>query len=203
MPHSIPDPLSGRTAIVTGAGRGCGSAAARALASRGAKVCVSDINPDRADKVAAEITAAGGEAFGWQADIANRFQVASLIETTRDRYGRLDILVQHAHISPRAAALTMDEWEWRRTLEVNLTGAFFCMQLAGRVMADEGGGLIIQLVRPSAGSAMAAYTASRAGLLALAGALAAEWAASGVRVVAVDAESEQDTAGRIIELCAG
>jgi len=179
-------PLGGKVAIVTGAGRGAGRAAALALGAAGASVCAGDINPDRAEQAAQDIRAGGGTAFGWQADISNKFQVAGLIETTRDHYNRLDILVQHAQIDPPRDALTLDEWEWRRVLEVNLTGSFFCMQLAARVMADEGGGLIALLIRPSGAGSSAAYAATQAGMSALAGALAAEWAGKGVLVAGID-----------------
>lgn len=194
-------PLGGRVAIVTGAGRGAGAAAALALGGAGVKVCTCDINPDRAERTAQDIIAAGGTAFGWQADISNKFQVAALIETTRDRFGRLDIFVQHAHINPSHDALTMDEWEWRRTLEVNLTGCFFCMQLAGRVMADEGGGLIAQMVRPVGPGPGSAVATSQAGMNALAAALAAEWADKGVRVAAIDAADSDEAIRQLMTLC--
>src|SRR5262245_21029667 len=92
--------LRGKTAIVTGAGHGAGASMALALAEAGARVCASDVNPDRAKHTAEQIIAAGGEAFPFQADVSNKFQVASLIETTRDRYTSLDILAHHAHINP-------------------------------------------------------------------------------------------------------
>lgn len=198
--HASAQLLSGRIAAVTGAGRGAGLAAALALAAAGASVCASDLNPDRAERVAQEIIARGGTAFGWQADVSNKFQVAGLIETTRDRFGRLDVFVQHAHVNPRGEALTLDEWEWRRTLEVNLTGSFFCAQLAGRVMADEGGGLIALLVRPSGLGPMSAYVTTRSGMIALAESLAAEWGTKGVRVVAIPADTPEDAARRVIEI---
>lgn len=199
--HTTPGHLTGRAAIVAGAGRGRGAAAAHALAGAGVQVAVCDLNPDRAERVAGEIIASGGQAFGWQADVSNRFQVAGLIETTRDRFGRLDIFVQAARVSPRVPALTMDEWEFRRTLEVNLTGSFFCAQLAARVMADEGGGLIVLLAEPpSGGGGAAAYRATQAGLSALGEALAEEWHASRVRVEVVAVESPTACADAVLSL---
>src|SRR5574340_1089001 len=176
--------LQGRTALVTGAGRSAGAAMARALAAAGACVCVNDLNPDRAERTAREIRAQGGEAFAFQADVSNKFQVAALIEATRDRYEGLHILAHHAHITPNEPFLTMGEWEWRRTLEVNVTGTFFCAQLAGRVMADEGGGLIAVCVKPleQLGAGQAAYAASQLGIIGLVGLLEIELAATPVRV---------------------
>src|SRR5690606_7139636 len=123
-------------AIVTGAGHGAGRAIAAALAAAGARVAVNDINPDRAYRVAAELRQAGGAALGVMADVANRFQCVHLIETTRNEWGRIDILVNCAAIAPAAPVLKMDEWELMRVLDVNVKGAFFMTQLTGRVMAD-------------------------------------------------------------------
>src|SRR5688500_4697138 len=97
---TLNQPLSGKTAIITGAGRGAVSVIALALAQAGARICASDINPDRAKRIAQQINDAGGDAIAFQADVSNKFQVAALIETTRERYSTLDILVNHAHISP-------------------------------------------------------------------------------------------------------
>lgn len=181
--------LRGQTALVTGAGAGVGLAAAQALAAAGAAVVVNDQNPDRADQAAQAITAAGGRALSWQADVSNRFQVGSMIEAARDAYGRVHILVNAAGVVKLGPALALDEWDWRRVLEINLTGAFFCSQLLGRVMADEGGGVIVNLAstagHPAPLAEGAAYVASKAGVIGLTRQLARELAPLGVRVNAV------------------
>src|SRR5690554_5986913 len=110
--------LKGRVAIVTGAGRGVGAAVARALAVQGARVAVNDINPDRAERLAQEIVANGGQALGIQADVANKFQCVKLVEAVRAEWQQLDVLVNAAHVSPRSTVLKMDEWDWNRCLEV-------------------------------------------------------------------------------------
>jgi 3-oxoacyl-[acyl-carrier protein] reductase len=172
--------LSGQTAIVTGAGADTGRAAALALAQAGAAVVVNDINPDAVERVASEITASGGQALGWQADVANRFQVGSLIEETRDRFGRVHILINAAGVENLRPMLTLDEWDWRRMLEVNLTGAFFCSQLLGRVMADEGGGVIVNIAstagHPQPLPQGVGYVASKSGLIGLTKQCAQEYA---------------------------
>ena len=181
--------LQDKVAIVTGAGQGLGEAIAHALAGAGAKVAVNDLNPDRAERVAAAIRAAGGEAIGVVADVSNKFQCVSLVEATREAWGRLDVLVNNAGIEPVAPILTMDEWDWTRCIDVNLKGVFFMSQLVGRVMADENegrGGAIVN-ISSIAGVEIplmhrAAYCASKAGMVGFARECAREFAAYGIRV---------------------
>ncbi len=181
--------LTEKVAIVTGAGQGIGAAIARKLAAAGAWVAVNDINPDRAERVAAEIRASGGTAVGIMADISNKFQCVNLIETTRAEWGRLDILVNNAGVRPKASVLKMDEWDWTRCLDVNLKGTFFMSQLCGRVMSDENkerGGVIVN-VSSVAGveiplEGRAAYCASKAGIVGFARECAREYAQYGIRV---------------------
>ncbi len=181
--------LDGKVAIVTGAGHGLGAMTARALAGVGAKVAVNDINPDRAEKVAQGIRAQGGEALGIAADVANKFQCVHLIETTRQAWGRLDILVNCAAVQPVEPILGMDEWAWQRCMDVNLKGTFFMTQLVARVMADENGargGSIIQIGAPvgteTAVPHRAAYAAGKAGVVSFGLACAHEFAPFAIRV---------------------
>jgi NAD(P)-dependent dehydrogenase (short-subunit alcohol dehydrogenase family) len=181
--------LSGQNALVTGAGADTGRAIALALAAAGAAVTVNDLNPDRADSVAAEITAAGGGAVSWQADVSNRFQVGSLVEGARDAFGRIHILVNAAGAMKLGSAAKLDEWDWRRLLDVNLTGAFFCTQLVSRVMADEGGGVIVNVAasagHPNPLSEGVGYVASKTGMIGMTKQCAREFAPQGIRVNAV------------------
>jgi NAD(P)-dependent dehydrogenase (short-subunit alcohol dehydrogenase family) len=106
-----------------------------------------------------------------------------------ETWGKIDILVNAAHIAPSRPALTLDEWEWNRVVDVNLKGVFLASQTAARAMkAAGGGGLILNLLRPEDASAQAAVQAARAGLLGLTTALAAEWADFNVSVAAVDSK---------------
>ncbi len=181
--------LTGKVALVTGAGRGVGRAIALSLAKAGASVGVNDLNPDRADHVMQEIVAAGGQAMAWSADISNKFQVSANIEALRDRFTNLNILVNAAGVQRPETLIKLDEYDWRRIIEINMTGTFFCTQLAGRVMADEGGGVIVNLAsaygHPLPLENNAAYVASKAGLIGFTREAAREFAAHNVRVNAV------------------
>ncbi len=125
------DILHNKVAIVTGAGHGTGAAIAHTLAAAGARVAVNDLNPDRAERIASAIRQAGGQAIGIAADISNKFQCVHLVETTRQEWGQLDILVNNAAVKPSSTILKMDEWAWQRCLDVNLKGTFFMSQLVG------------------------------------------------------------------------
>lgn len=182
-------PLTAKVAIVTGAGQGTGAAIAQALAAAGARVAVNDINPDRAESVAASIRNAGGTALAFDADVSNKFHCVKLIEATRARWHQLDVLVNNAHVIPKSTILKMDEWDWSRCLDVNLKGVFFMSQLAGRVMADENqerGGCIVNIASVAGlelpWEQRAAYGASQAGIVGFARECAREYAAYGIRV---------------------
>lgn len=129
--------FSGRSAIVAGAGSGAARAIALALASAGASVFVNDQNPDRVDTLIDDIRAAGGRAEGMQGDITNRFQVAAMVENARDAFGRVHYFVNGAGVFKAEPLLNIDEWDWRRQIEVNIVGPFFCTQLVARVMSNE------------------------------------------------------------------
>jgi 3-oxoacyl-[acyl-carrier protein] reductase len=178
--------LAGRVALVTGAGRGIGRAIALGLAAAGARVAVNDINPDTAEQSAAAIRAAGGEAYAVVADVANRLAVRLMFDDLLARWGRLDILINNAGVEPHAPLLELDEYDWNRTLDVNLKGAFLCSQAAGAAMQARGSGVIVN-ISSIAGRAgplrnRAAYLASKTGMNGLTKECAREFAAFGVRV---------------------
>jgi NAD(P)-dependent dehydrogenase (short-subunit alcohol dehydrogenase family) len=179
--------LSGKTAIVTGAGAGVGRAIALALAAAGASVGVNDINPDRVEDIAEAIQAAGGNAAAFQGDVGNRFQASALIERTRDAFNaEITIAVNAAGAFLATPLDKVDEWDWRRQIEVNMTGTFFVTQLISRVMRDAGGGVILNLA--SAHSTLDAgipYVATKAGILGLTRQAARELAPDNVRVNAI------------------
>ncbi len=200
--------LASQTVLVAGGGSGAGKSIALALAANGAAVALGDLNIERADAAAEAILAGGGTALALHCDVSNRFQVANMIEQTRDAYGAIDLLVNAASIFHAEPMLTIDEWNWRRQIEVNISGVFFCMQLVARVMAEEGGGSIVNLV-PAAASestlpAGIGSIAGGAGVIGMTRQAARELAAHGIRVNCIaasgGAESGADVAGAALFL---
>jgi NAD(P)-dependent dehydrogenase (short-subunit alcohol dehydrogenase family) len=178
-----------KVVLVTGAGRGIGRALATGFARRGARVAANDLAPGGLDKTVEAIRSEGGTAEAFVADVANKLQIQTMIEEIRDSFGRIDILINNAGVEPHASLLELDEYDWDRTLAVNLKGPFLTMQSVGRVMADEGGGVMVN-VASIAGRAhglkdRAAYVASKSGLIGLTREAARELAAVGIRVNAV------------------
>jgi 3-oxoacyl-[acyl-carrier protein] reductase len=178
--------LTGKIALVTGAGRGIGKAIAVGLARSGTTVAVNDINPDACERVAAELAP---NAAAFHADVSSKHAVQAMMDGVLDKWGRLDILINNAGVEPHASLLTLDEWDWRRTIDVNLTGPFFCSQSAARVMKDTGGGVIVNIASIAGRAAglrdRSAYVASKTGLVGLTKECARELAAYNIRVNAV------------------
>jgi 3-oxoacyl-[acyl-carrier protein] reductase len=178
--------LTGKIALVTGAGRGIGKAIAGGLVRSGATVGVNDINPDSCERAAAELAP---NAAAFHADVSNKHAVQAMIDGVLQKWGRLDILVNNAGVEPHASLLTLDEWDWRRTIDVNLTGPFLCTQSAARVMKDTGGGVIVNIASIAGRAAglrdRSAYVASKTGLVGLTKECARELAAHNIRVNAI------------------
>jgi NAD(P)-dependent dehydrogenase (short-subunit alcohol dehydrogenase family) len=183
------DEFFGKVALITGAGRGMGSEIAMAFCSLGAAVAANDINPLNLDEVVNQIQQSGGTAKAFVFDIAKRMPIEGMIAQVLEQFGHIDILVNHASVEPDVSILDMDEWEFHRTLDVNLAGPFFCMQQVGRVMRAHGGGKIVNLVSSprmeKAQKGYAAYIASQAGLLGLTRAAAQEFTPYNIQVNAI------------------
>lgn len=188
-------------ALVTGAGRGPGRAVALALGAAGARVVAIDVNPDAAQRTAAAIAAsAGASPLAQAVDVSNKLAVQTLLYTLLEAGERLAVLVNAAHIAPTSPALKMDEWEWDRTLDVNLKGTFLMSQTVARAMKETGGGLILNLLRPS-DSPHAAVRAARAGLVGLTEALAVEWMPYGVTVESLESVDPVQTGAAVAQRC--
>ena len=176
-----------RVVLVTGAGRGNGREIARAFSARGARVALNDLTPVNLDPTIAALQETGGSVKGYLADVAKKIPVQTMIAQLIEAWGRIDILVNNAAVMPRAPLLDMDEWDWQRTLNVNLTGPFLTTQVAGRVMRDLGGGVIVNIGLDQGADLghRSAYTASKAGLLSWTQAAAIELKPYNIRINAV------------------
>ena len=181
--------FSGKVVLVTGAGRGSGREISLAFARAGAVTAINDLTPVNLDETLSQLRSLGAQTREYLFDVAKRMAVQAMIDQVVDDWGRLDILVNHAQVKPQAALLSMDEWDWHRTLDVNLSGAFFATQVAGKVMREQGGGSIVNVIaaseREDPPDRLAAYRAGKYGLLALTRSAAYELAPFGIRVNAV------------------
>jgi NAD(P)-dependent dehydrogenase (short-subunit alcohol dehydrogenase family) len=183
------DDFKDKVVLITGAGRGIGRAMAEGFARQGARVAANDVTPINLDEAVRRIAAAGGKCKPYVHDVAMKMPVQAMIEEIREDWERIDILINNAGVEPHASILEIDEWDWRRTIDVNLSGPFFTMQSVGRVMREQGGGSIVNIASIAGRAAglreRAAYVASKMGLIGLTREAAREFAAYNIRVNAV------------------
>ena len=182
------DKLKENVVLITGAGKGSGRILAQAFAEQRYLVAANDISPINVEEVVNQILAKGGYAKVYIEDVAKKVGVQNIINQVEDDFGRIDILINHAAVAPHVPLLDMDEWDWHRTLEVNLSGAFLMIQSVGRLMRAQGSGVIINLITGStrAGNAEAAFVASMNGLDGLTRQAAREFAPYGIKVYSVE-----------------
>ena len=180
--------LKNKIVLITGAGKGSGRALAKAFAEHGAIVAANDISPINVEEAVDEINRQGGRAKAYIEDVAKKLGAQNLIKQVEDDFGAIDILINHASVQPRVPLLDMDEWDWHRVLDVNMTGAFLMTQSVGRVMRGTGSGEIINLIAINQESikSEAAFVASMQGLAGFTSQAARELSPHGVRVHAVE-----------------
>jgi gluconate 5-dehydrogenase len=175
--------LDGRCGIITGAAGGLGGTFAQAFVAEGAQVELWDLRG--ADDVVAQL---GGSATGRSVDITDPQAVAAATAAAQARFGRVDFLVNNAGVRTEVAFLEQTVEDWRRTIDVNLTGTFVCSQAAARVMVDQGAGKILNIASISgilAFTTRPAYVSSKAGVMGLTRAIAAELGPHGVNCNAI------------------
>ncbi|MBF0410818.1 MAG: 3-oxoacyl-[acyl-carrier-protein] reductase [Candidatus Riflebacteria bacterium] len=177
--------LSGKVAIITGAGAGIGKAAAILFASEGAKVHVWDLKMEALEAVAAE---GKGNIIPHVVDVTNRKQIQETVGAIMSQEKKIDILVNNAGITADALLIKMDEAAWDRVINVNLKGVFNCCQAIMKPMMDSGGGSIVNtssVVGVYGNVGQVNYSASKAGIIGLTKSLAKEMGRRKIRVNAV------------------
>ena len=181
--------LSGRSALVTGAGSGIGQRLALGLAEQGANLSILDLPAQRAgsERTAELVRATGRDAVVIEVDVTDHRSVDAAVSSHVQHFGRLDVAVNCAGVNHSSPAEELEPADWKRVIDVNLTGVFYCCQSEARAMFATGGGSIVNIASMSAtivnrGLLQAHYNASKAGVKHLTSTLAMEWVARNVRV---------------------
>jgi NAD(P)-dependent dehydrogenase (short-subunit alcohol dehydrogenase family) len=182
--------LAGKRAFITGAASGIGRATAIRFAEEGARVALADRQADKLDVIAAEISAAGGDAMALTTDVSVEGQVAAAVARAVERFGGLDIVIGVAGIELYAAGDTkvhdLELAVWQRTLDTNLTGMFLTLKHGIGALLKSGGGSVVVTGSPTGLAGFAAgetaYSASKSGVHALARVAANDYASQGIRV---------------------
>jgi len=178
--------LEGKTAIVTGGGRGIGKAIAQGFAKAGAKVAITSRKINDLEETAKEIQAFGGEALPVQAHLGKMEGIQQMVDTVMDKFGRIDILVNNAGASPAmASVLDSEERLWETIMNLNMKGLYFISQRVARVMKAQGGGKIINIAsidgfHPE--RTVSIYSISKAGVRMITKAFASELAEFNIQV---------------------
>jgi 2-dehydro-3-deoxy-D-gluconate 5-dehydrogenase len=180
--------LKGRVAVVTGGNGGIGLGMAKGLGSAGARVAIAARNAEKSRAAVETLARLGAEAIAVQVDVADEASVEAAIASVVDRLGRLDVLVNNAGINVRKQPQDYTLAEWRSVIDTNLTSAFLCSRAVYPLMKAAGGGKIINIgsMMSIFGTAfVAAYSASKGGIVQLTKSLAAAWARDNIQVNAV------------------
>lgn len=180
--------LSGRTAFITGAGRGIGRESAMLLARAGADVALASRSPAELETVAEDVRSLGRRASVHALDVHDIPDIARTVERIEQLHGRIDILVNNAGTNVQRAALEVTEADWDLVMDTNAKGAFFCAQAVGRGMVKRGSGKIINMASTFAMLGFpnrTAYAASKGAVIQFTRVMAVEWAELGVNVNAI------------------
>jgi NAD(P)-dependent dehydrogenase (short-subunit alcohol dehydrogenase family) len=181
--------LTGKTALVTGAGAGFGRSISLAFAEFGCEITAADIDSAKANETAAAVANAGKRSLAVHADVGDPESITEMVRKTEEHFGSIDILVNSAGIPQHDPAESTPVETWDRVIDVNLRGTFLCCQAAARMMLPRRRGVIINFSSIAGvvgmGRGTNAYCASKGGVNTLTKQLALEWADRGIRVNAI------------------
>jgi 3-oxoacyl-[acyl-carrier protein] reductase len=180
--------LKNKVAVITGGSRGIGRAIALRLAAEGAKVVVTATTKAGAEKTADEIRQSGGQAAGFEANVADAKQVEALMKGAVDQFGALHILVNNAGVTRDNLVMRMSDEDWNSVITTNLTGTFNCIRAASKIMMKQRSGKIINItsiVALMGNKGQANYCAAKAGVIGLTKSVARELASRNIQVNAV------------------
>jgi NAD(P)-dependent dehydrogenase (short-subunit alcohol dehydrogenase family) len=188
-----------RVALIVRAGNELGQKLASELARAGVRIALNDLLPDRVDQIATQIKSSGGVATVHPVDLTRKLALQTMLQDILDVWERIDILIFIANVQPGDALLDMDEWDWHRALDQNLTAAFLCTQSVGRVMRETGGGTIIFVLAGDRTKSSITYETSAAGLQALSEAAAPELAEANIQILTF--KVQEGIAEQIMRFC--
>ena len=174
-----------KTVIITGSGRGIGRSIAEKFAALGARVVISDLDQQQVEQVAGEI---GNGAIGIAANVTSGEDIENLFNQAKEKFGKIDIVVNNAGVTRDTLMIRMDEKDWDMVLDINLKGSFLVTKTAAKIMMKQRFGRIINIssiVGIDGNAGQANYSASKAGILGLTKSAAKELAARGITVNAV------------------
>lgn len=180
--------MSGRVALVTGAGSGIGRAIARKLSENGDRVVVNDLRPAAADETAALIGNDGGEATTAPGDVSSEDDVALMVSAAREAFGEVEVLVNNAGIAQQKRFVELTAEDFDRMISIHLRGTFLCTRAVLPGMLDRGEGIVVNIASQLGqigGVELTHYSAAKAGIIGLTKALSREVSGQGVRVNAV------------------
>jgi len=179
--------LNGKTAIITGAGKGIGAAIARRFAAEGAKLVICDLNKANIEALVEEIKKSGGNASGFIVDVTDRSAIDAMVKQALDEFGTIDILVNNAGVLKDVLLHKMAEEDWDTVMNVNMKGVFNMCQAVVKLMRDKGYGKIINI--SSAGRfgnvGQTNYSASKEAIVGFTRSLAKEAGGKGINVNAI------------------
>jgi NAD(P)-dependent dehydrogenase (short-subunit alcohol dehydrogenase family) len=182
-------PSTPPVAVITGGARGIGRGCAAQLAADGYSIVIADVRGDAAQETADEFVAQGHQAAAATVDVTDPEACSAMISRAVEVFGRVDVLVNSAGISKPEPSLDVTPENWRRMIDIQLNGTFFCAQAAGRQLVAQGwGGVIVNISSINAEAAFpmrTAYSCAKAGVTMMTKTLAIEWAQYGIRVNAV------------------